>query len=809
MSVTVTSTPYDVSVSDDGSLVTVAATGPAGPSGASFSPAADSGSGSSVTSTLTITGGTNISTSVDGTTVTVNASGGGTVTQVDTGTGLSGGPVTSSGTISLANTAVTPAEYAVGKFTVDQQGRITAASSSLSTEVSALFAANVESLLNSANSAAMRTVLGVKNHATIEADTTPQYFENLVESNDTQEFITNAGLTNYLAQTSQNLADLNSSATALTNLGGTTVGKSVFTAADAAAARTAIGAGTGSGDGDVVAANNLSDLANAGTARTNLGATTVGANVFTAADQAAARSAIGVGTGTGDVVAANNLSDLADAATARTNLGLGSSSTLDVPSSGDAASGEVVKGNDTRLTDARTPVAHSAALITSGTLAIAQGGTGSATAPMVGVITAADAAAARTVLSLGTAATSATGDFEASGSISTHNAITTAHGISAFGSTLVDDADAAAARTTLALGNAAILDTGVGSTDLLKCGANVTQGDFLRINALSELVEGRTNAEVLSDIGADNASNLTSGTIPTARIDTGTTANKIVVLDGSARLPAVDGSQLTNISGGGGSGTDYMSRPITQTWRYFDDCYAATINASGGLYQFWATAGSSSVSTSSASVSGARGVISHFLNGNYDRYTYWLADILSGATEADGDELIVEARLYLEDNSATAGAMVVGVTDRTNGPSHNAQPPTAGYNASDYAAICVDLSRTNLVTAVKDTGTAASPSVTDLGGSYPTSSYVDTWVRMGVHAKYNATDSDWDMTYYLNGANVGTASMTFTSELIPYVGVGVGSGASSMTMYSDWISYQGNIGSPISGRTTLIDIGDI
>jgi len=529
----------------------------------------------------------------------------------------------------------------------------------------------------------------------------------------------------------------------------------------------------------------LVDDADAATARTTLGATTVGANVFTAADQAAARSAIGVGTGTGDVVAANNLSDLADAATARTNLGLGSSSTLDVPSSGDAASGEVVKGNDTRLTDARTPVAHSAALITSGTLAIAQGGTGSATAPMVGVITAADAAAARTVLSLGTAATSATGDFEASGSISTHNAITTAHGISTFGATLVDDADAATARTTLGLGTAATSATTdfVASTDVSAFGGT--------------LIDDADAATARTTLGLGTAST----------VNTGTSAGNIVVLDASAKLPAVDGSQLTNISGSGG--TDYMSRPITQTWRYFDDCYAATIGASGGLYQFWATAGSSSVSTSSASVSGARGVISHFLNGNYDRYTYWLADILSGATEADGDELIVEARLYLEDNSATAGTMVVGVADRTSGPAHNAQPPTAGYNASDYAAICVDLSRTNLVTVVKDTGTATSPTVTDLGGSYPTSSYVDTWVRMGVHAKYNATDSDWDITYYLNGANVGTASMTFTSELIPYVGVGVGSGASAMTMYSDWISYQGNIGSLISGRTTLIDIGDI
>ena len=60
------------------------------------------------------------------------ASGGvGTVTQVDTGTGLTGGPVTSTGTISLANTAVVAAAYGsatqVGTFTVDAQGRLTTA----------------------------------------------------------------------------------------------------------------------------------------------------------------------------------------------------------------------------------------------------------------------------------------------------------------------------------------------------------------------------------------------------------------------------------------------------------------------------------------------------------------------------------------------------------------------------------------------------------------------------------------------------------------------------------------------------------
>lgn len=74
----------------------------------------------------------------------------------------------------------------------------------------------------------------------------------------------------------------------------------------------------------------------------------------------------------------------------------------------------------------------------------------------------ADAAAQRTTLGLGTAATQASSAFEASGAVSTHAAVTSGvHGISTFGATLVDDANASAARTTLGL--ATVASTGAAS----------------------------------------------------------------------------------------------------------------------------------------------------------------------------------------------------------------------------------------------------------------------------------------------------------------------------------------------------------
>jgi hypothetical protein len=97
------------------------------------------------------------------------------------------------------------------------------------------------------------------------------------------------------------------------------------------------------------------------------------------------------GTGITNTTAAGQaLLAAADAAAQRTALALGTAATNNVPASGNAASGEVVLGSDTRLTDARTPTAHThpATAISDSTTA------GRA------LLTAADVAAQRTALAV-------------------------------------------------------------------------------------------------------------------------------------------------------------------------------------------------------------------------------------------------------------------------------------------------------------------------------------------------------------------------------------------------------------------------
>lgn len=90
---------------------------------------------------------------------------------------------------------------------------------------------------------------------------------------------------------------------------------------------------------------------------------------------------VNIGSVSGGLLASNNLSDLANTTTARTNLGLGTSAVKNIPASGDAAVGEVVYGTDTRLTNSRTPSGHHASHESGGTDALTGIVPGSSFAP--------------------------------------------------------------------------------------------------------------------------------------------------------------------------------------------------------------------------------------------------------------------------------------------------------------------------------------------------------------------------------------------------------------------------------------------
>ena len=295
-------------------------------------------------------------------------------------------------------------------------------------------------------------------------------------------------------------------------------------------------------------ANNLSDVANAGTARTNLGLGTAAtqdvgttANDVVQLDGSARLPAVdgsqltNLPAAAGSLLAANNLSDVANAATARTNLGV--------------AIGSDVQAYDAGLADiASIPTTDGVFIVGNGTNFVAEIGS-----------------TARTSLGLGSAAvedvgTTANDVVQLDGSArlpavdgSQLTNLPAPAGTLLAANNLSDVANAATARSNLgvAIGSdVQAYDAGLADIASIP----TTDGVFI--------VGNGTN--FVAEIGSTARTSLGLGTAATQ--DVGTTANDVVQLDGSARLPAVDGSQLTNLPAGTGvraSVDEITSTPYT------------------------------------------------------------------------------------------------------------------------------------------------------------------------------------------------------------------------------------------------------
>lgn len=216
-----------------------------------------------------------------------------------------------------------------------------------------------------------------------------------------------------------------------------------------------------------------------------------------------------------------------------------------------------------------------------------------------------DAAAFRSELGLGTAAVSAVDDFLPSGTSATGIGYTPADGADW---TNPDPAEVGSGLDALAqrladvegagwqAGSAALTDwSDVGVVSAADLFPYSTGEGVWAYGAVTSAGRG------LIDDADASAMRTTLGLGTAATVATGTSAGNVVVLDGSARLPAVDGSQLTNLP----AGSPYSADAWDAVWEAADGATGWTTSGTSTTNGIATTGGKSSYTVITASPNSA------------------------------------------------------------------------------------------------------------------------------------------------------------------------------------------------------------